>query len=163
MRALQLIVVLKAVQHGMLMDLYGFFSQQRSAKPVFSFRHGLVNIEDILPKGPYLPCVSMSVRALLPGYLRYMYQKLWRYVFTDSCLNLNSAWWYTSIGIYITQKINYLSWHDCADLVGYDIDFSSAAGLFRPHICAAWSNLVYNHRGMISKSQTPTASSCIYI
>ena len=29
-------------------------------------------IEGILPKGPYLPCVSMAGRALLAGYHRYM-------------------------------------------------------------------------------------------
>ena len=30
-------------------------------------------IEGILPKGPYLPCVSMAGRALLAGYHRYKY------------------------------------------------------------------------------------------
>ena len=30
------------------------------------------NIEVILPKGPYLPCVSMAGRALLAGYHRYI-------------------------------------------------------------------------------------------
>ena len=29
-------------------------------------------IQGILPKGPYLPCVSMAGRALLAGYPRYM-------------------------------------------------------------------------------------------
>ena len=33
-------------------------------------------IEGILPKGPYLPCVSMAGRALLAGYHRYMGQAL---------------------------------------------------------------------------------------
>ena len=32
----------------------------------------LVNIEGILPKGPFLPCVSMTGRALLAWYHRYM-------------------------------------------------------------------------------------------
>ena len=31
-------------------------------------------IEGILPKGPYLPCVSMAGRALLAGYHRYLNQ-----------------------------------------------------------------------------------------
>ena len=31
-----------------------------------------VNIEGILPKGSYLPCVSMAGRALLAGYPRYV-------------------------------------------------------------------------------------------
>ena len=30
------------------------------------------NIEGILPKGPYLPCVSMAGRALLAGYPRHI-------------------------------------------------------------------------------------------
>ena len=30
------------------------------------------DIEGVLPKGPYLPCVSMAGRALLAGYYRYM-------------------------------------------------------------------------------------------
>ena len=30
------------------------------------------HIEGILPKGPYLPCVSMAGRALLAGYHRYV-------------------------------------------------------------------------------------------
>ena len=30
------------------------------------------HIEGILPKGPYLPCVSMAGRALLAGYPRYL-------------------------------------------------------------------------------------------
>ena len=30
-----------------------------------------LHIEGILPKGPYLPCVSMAGRALLAGYPRY--------------------------------------------------------------------------------------------
>ena len=34
------------------------------------------DIEGILPKGPYLPCVSMAGRALLAGYHRYC----WSYI-----------------------------------------------------------------------------------
>ena len=43
--------------------------------------------EGILPKGPYLPCVSMAGRALLAGYPRIMHvsnAKLW---FVSICLN----------------------------------------------------------------------------
>ena len=32
----------------------------------------IVHIEGILPKGPYVPCVSMAGRALLAGYHRYI-------------------------------------------------------------------------------------------
>ena len=32
----------------------------------------VTTIGDILPKGPYLPCVSMAGRALLAGYPRYV-------------------------------------------------------------------------------------------
>ena len=35
-----------------------------------------VHFEGILPKGPYLPCVSMAGRALLAGYPRFVYA--WR-------------------------------------------------------------------------------------
>ena len=31
------------------------------------------HIEGILPKGPYLPCVSMASRAILAGHPRYMF------------------------------------------------------------------------------------------
>ena len=33
----------------------------------------LTHIEGVLPKGPYLPCVSMADRALLAGYHRHMH------------------------------------------------------------------------------------------
>ena len=46
------------------------FDGQFSGTCKFSFGHG--GIEGILPKGPYLPCVSMAGRALLAGYLRSM-------------------------------------------------------------------------------------------
>ena len=40
---------------------------------VISWREtGQRYIEGILPKGPYLPCVSMASRALLAGYHRYV-------------------------------------------------------------------------------------------
>ena len=35
------------------------------------WRTACLNIEGILPKWPYLPCVSMAGRALLAGYPRY--------------------------------------------------------------------------------------------
>ena len=40
-----------------------------------------IHIEGILPKGPYLPCVSMAGRALLAGYPRYV--SIW--IFVDTC------------------------------------------------------------------------------
>ena len=43
-------------------------------------------IEGILPKGPYLPCVSMAGRALLTGYHRCVAQ-------CDPCLTARSALW----------------------------------------------------------------------
>ena len=33
-----------------------------------------IHVEGILPKGPYLPCVSMAGRAILAGYPRCMRQ-----------------------------------------------------------------------------------------
>ena len=35
------------------------------------------NIEGILPKGPYLPCLCMADRALLAGYPRYMRSRMY--------------------------------------------------------------------------------------
>ena len=35
-------------------------------------QYAAVHIEGILPKGPYLPCVSMAGRAFLAGYHRYV-------------------------------------------------------------------------------------------
>ena len=38
-----------------------------------------LHIESILPKGPYLPCISMAGRALLAGYHRYVFWEcFWR-------------------------------------------------------------------------------------
>ena len=39
---------------------------------VHGIRDFYIHIEGILPKGPYLPCVSMAGRALLAGYHRHM-------------------------------------------------------------------------------------------
>ena len=36
------------------------------------------HVEGILPKGPYLPCVSMAGRALLAGYHRCTFLRTWR-------------------------------------------------------------------------------------
>ena len=44
-------------------------------------------IEGILPKGPYLPCVSMAGRALLAGYHRYVG------IYLVSLLHLNPFHW----------------------------------------------------------------------
>ena len=38
----------------------------------------MVQFEGILPKGPYLPCLSMAGRALLAGYHRIMRFLVWR-------------------------------------------------------------------------------------
>ena len=38
-------------------------------------------IEGILPKGPYLPCVSMAGRALLAGYPSIYHQRCWSTLF----------------------------------------------------------------------------------
>ena len=46
---------------------------RRSAGAVMSQFSSQVYIEGILPKGPYLPCVSMAGRALLAGYHRIIW------------------------------------------------------------------------------------------
>ena len=53
------------------------------------------HIEGILPKGPYLPCVSMAGRALLAGYPRHVWPKHYvyiRYVMV-LCEDLESMRW----------------------------------------------------------------------
>ena len=47
----------------------GSYTQQSGKTDL---RIGAAVIEGILPKGPYLPCVSMAGRALLAGYHRYV-------------------------------------------------------------------------------------------
>ena len=54
----------------------------------------ILYIEGILPKGPYLPCVSMAGSVLLAGYPRYMHRKLHNRFLT------------TNIYIYIYIRIN---------------------------------------------------------
>ena len=44
-------------------------------------------IEGILPKGPYLPCVSRTGRALLAGYHRHIYPLFPRWIYTI-CINI---------------------------------------------------------------------------
>ena len=54
----------------------------------------LGHVECILPKGPYLPCVSMAGRALLTGYHRcvsiHIHIKQW-HVITAPCIQFNSG------------------------------------------------------------------------
>ena len=53
---------------------------------LFAQRH----IEGILPKGPYLPCVSMAGRALLAGYHQHVHWK-----------------WEVLVSIYTPSKLAY--------------------------------------------------------
>ena len=46
-------------------------------------------IEGILPKGPYLPCVSMAGRVLSAGYHRYIKKTAW--------LEIVLIWWWNSV------------------------------------------------------------------
>ena len=63
-------------------------------------------IKGILPKGPYLPCISMAGRALLAGYHRYS-EHWFRYI----ALN---RWWaitQTNSNVFSWIKLDK-SWHD---------------------------------------------------
>ena len=55
------------------------------------------NIEGILPKGPYLPCVSMAGRALSAGYPRYD-------VYHDAIMKTFSHYWH----FVASQKTGYV-------------------------------------------------------
>ena len=52
------------------------------------------HIEGILPKGPYLPCVSMAGRALLAGYPRYIWVTWPRWLWHSDaiCIELGQHW-----------------------------------------------------------------------
>ena len=49
-----------------------FYDHNISSNKTFNSNQIMGYIEGILPKGPYLPCVSMAGRALLAGYHRYV-------------------------------------------------------------------------------------------
>ena len=77
-----------------------------------------VYIEGILPKGPYLPCVSMAGRALLAGYPRYV---------------MNSK----NIIVLVTQIKHYarLAWYFVSSL--YWNPYPTILGLCGSNICSA--------------------------
>ena len=52
------------------MDYEGEQERVQYQKALERHRDRLIDNEGILPKGPYLPCVSMAGRALLAGYPR---------------------------------------------------------------------------------------------
>ena len=54
-----------------------------------------IDVEGILPKGPYLPCVSMAGRALLAGYPRYLEHSLCNYPQVNALRTLD--WWFVNI------------------------------------------------------------------
>ena len=53
---------------GLVLRDMCYGTKWRQNTKLYSYSH----IEGILPKGPYLPCVSMAGRALLAGYPRYL-------------------------------------------------------------------------------------------
>ena len=83
---------------------------------VFKYRHlylenalhdRLFLIEGIMPKGPYLPCVSMAGRALLAGYHRYNNEEIAQ-VKMQSNTHFNSSVSYkTKFG---SQNFGYQIW-----------------------------------------------------
>ena len=65
------------------------------------WRH-IRHIEGILPKGPYLPCVSMAGRALLAGYHRY-----YNFVNIDTMFGLLLGGTWTSVALPPNVVIRY--------------------------------------------------------
>ena len=70
-RAVLAVLFLKIKLLWFLMCSYGFIWLILSCNDLAQRSH----IEDILPKGPYLPCLHMADRALLAGYPRFMHQR----------------------------------------------------------------------------------------
>ena len=69
--------------------------------PTNLYANVLADIKGILPKGPYLPCVSMAGRALLAGYHRYVEFRLLLPRFW-SCL---TQWWICVVGVYKKEHV----------------------------------------------------------
>ena len=67
----------------------------------------LCYVEDILPKGPYRPSVSMAARALLAGYHRCVRYRTRRLLRVENCLITTDSSWIFSIlcnpGIFFTE------------------------------------------------------------
>ena len=70
------------------------------------FWHNTPHMEDILPKGPHLPCLPMADRALLAGYPRYItytiighknYALCFTHIFPSYCTGTvtikDCTWW----------------------------------------------------------------------
>ena len=66
---------------------------------------GRTQIEGILPKGPYLPCVSMADRALLAGYPRLI--GVWTHEYTPY-LALTDGWAIGRLLCGFLEKINHV-------------------------------------------------------
>ena len=63
------------------------------------------DFEAILPKGPYLPCVSMAGRALLAGYPRF--EKTLRDTLFNFLENMNLEPWFTFVSVFLSQSTQY--------------------------------------------------------
>ena len=89
----------------------------------------MTGIEGILPKGPYLPCVSMAGRALLAGYHRYDSWCSWKRIArVTTChvhvVTLGAVW---RPYVYLPLRI-YVIWH--IDLRSHFMDWSMSALIF---------------------------------
>ena len=93
-------------------------------------RH-IICIEGILPKGPYLPCVSMADRALLVGYHRYIYIYCGLYSLKRQRL--------IGIGIPFMNLIHEGDWQYLRLMMGIPIPVRQRLfGEYRPSVWASW-------------------------
>ena len=69
-------------------------------------------LEGILPKGPYLPCVSMAGRAVLAGYHRpiwrhWAYKMIVRYILSISLQWISRAGFYWSLVFALNLRVPF--------------------------------------------------------
>ena len=86
-------------------------------------------IEGILPKGPYLPCVSMAGRALLAGYRRHMVR------LSNTNSNTNSNSWNQSLS---TAKIQLAVNRQTLRREIHSFRYSSMYKYYKTMLCTTW-------------------------
>ena len=65
-------LVTPRAHHSVVTSWHGLHKLTKFENICASALQAMIHIESILPKGPYLPCVSMTGRALLTGFPRHV-------------------------------------------------------------------------------------------
>ena len=101
----------------------------------------LADIDGILPKGPYLPCVSMAGRALLAGYPWY----------ADEWFNKISLT--EHISIVTAFLLNIFQWVFISGLVSFSLNMAITLHKWQAIIRQWWHSLSYICTSMDIKGQ----------